>query len=70
MKIEATLPADIAEEIGRGEIHHRVVANVNLMLKRGKPLGYIDDYLLNEPRCTQEEREFITETIYIEYTTP
>lgn len=66
MKIEASLPEDIARDIGREEIHPMVVKNVNWMLARGKSLSHIDDYLLNDPRVTQDEREFITETIYIE----
>lgn len=57
--------------LGRSRIEDEVVDNVisiwNQTGTAGGNLwstGKLDEYLLNEGRCTQEERELITESLY------
>ena len=61
---ETKLPQDLVEITGREEIDKAVVNRVVAMINDGKSLGDIDEYLLNEGRCTQDEREIITESLY------
>lgn len=44
-----------------------VVDNVVSYHNSGKTLREIDDYLLDEELCTQEDREHIVETAYVNY---
>lgn len=70
MKINKKLPDDLAKELGREEINPHVVEYVDVMIEKGKPLSFIDDYLLNCNLVTQDERELITEEIYAEISKP
>jgi recombinational DNA repair protein (RecF pathway) len=47
-------------------ISDEVVEHVKLMIEHGRSHAEIDIYLLNENRCTQDEREMITEYLYQE----
>jgi hypothetical protein len=65
------LPKDISEDIGRRYIQEDVVDNVvNIWNETGKAEanlwsdGKLDEYLLNEGKCTQEEREVIVESLF------
>lgn len=61
----------LAELIGRPTMQEQVVDNVvNIWNKTGQAEGNLwsdgtlDEYLLNEGHCTQEERETIVESLY------
>lgn len=59
------LPTDLAELIGRTEMSSDVVDNVvNIWNSTGKAVGKLDEYLLDEDRCTQDEREIIIEALF------
>jgi len=60
------LDEDLWKTLGRqySDMDEDVVINVVTMWNEGKTLAEIDDYLLDEGRCSQEEREIIVEGIY------
>jgi hypothetical protein len=65
------IPESLREDIGRHCIDPDVVDNVvSIWNKTGTASanlwsnGAVDEYLLNEGRCSQEEREIICESIY------
>jgi len=65
------LPEYITKYIDRTTMDESVVDNVvNIWNSTGKAIGNLwsdgklDEYLLDEGKCTQEEREIITESLY------
>lgn len=49
------------------ECPDEVVTNVVNMFNEGKDLSELDEYLLDEDRCTTEDREIIVESLYFIY---
>ena len=65
------LPEHLGKHIDRTTMDEIVVDNVvNIWNETGNAMdnlwsgGKLDDYLLNEGNCTQEERETIVESLY------
>lgn len=58
------IPQDLRDELGRDMIDPEVDRNLLVMYGDGKSLAEIDDYLLNEGRITQDERELVIEALY------
>jgi hypothetical protein len=65
------LPDDIAAELGRPTMDETVLDNVvNIWNTTGGAIGNLwsdgklDEYLLDEGKCSQEEREIIVESLY------
>ena len=54
------LPEEIAEETGRQTIPNTIIDNIVNIWNSG---GDIDQYLLNESLCSQEEREIVTDAL-------
>ncbi|AGO49553.1 hypothetical protein Phi4:1_gp140 [Cellulophaga phage phi4:1] len=58
------IPETIAEYFDRETIVHSVIDEVVSIWNETEDLSKVDNYLLDEGECTQEEREVITEMLY------
>ena len=57
------LPKDLSKLIGRAEIPSEVIDNVVLNYNKSG-LEAVDDYLLDEDKISQDEREIIVEALF------
>jgi len=65
------IPDSLREDIGRDRIDPDVIDNVVIIWNKTGTIsdnlgsnGAVDEYLLNESKCYQEEREIICESLY------
>ena len=58
------LPSDLSELLGRDKMNENVIDNIVIMFNNNNDLSEIDDYLLDEPLVTQDEREIIVENLW------